>query len=374
MAPELHQWRWKLDQIQEAMQKVAGGIEVCFSFKPGSSIVIDDIGDADEFVAGDDEDDAASTFFPYGRVLEAHSCTVPMRKENDGILVNLGENQLPFFAFWEPLSPPSLRDSWSGGGVADSAVWSEWHYYREDVQKPPEEQRAVLKNMRDRMAQLRDVYDAAREACHESPQAILEAVGDLSVLGGWPTVLHYVALKRIHPLLRADWFRIRYPPSEEVLLYSPSGPQAVVNREFCNQYSYVVGLIPGDVATATGSVFDAFRNIAETEENRQHASVPTNIESVKPRWNADRRELMFGDQLCKKFRQKARNQICVLEAFQMDGWPERIDDPLPPKRDTDHRQRLADTIRGLKNKAICFELDGNEGILWTPADKGKKVR
>lgn len=92
-------------------------------------------------------------------------------------------------------------------------------------------------------------------------------------------------------------------------------------------------------------------------------------EVVKPFWNADRRELHFRGHLCKRFRQKAPNQICVLEEFELAGWPSRLDDPLPPKRDADHRQRLADTVHDLNNELLKFELDGTgKGILWTPRE------
>jgi len=32
-----------------------------------------------------------------------------------------------------------------------------------------------------------------------------------------------------------------------------------------------------------------------------------------------------------------------LGAFEDDGWPPRIDDPLPPQKDQDSKRRLADT-------------------------------
>ena len=89
----------------------------------------------------------------------------------------------------------------------------------------------------------------------------------------------------------------------------------------------------------------------------------------KPRWDAERRELYFGGALCKKFRQPAKNQEPILQSFEEEGWPSRIDDPLPGDPEADTRQRLADAVRALnaKNAAILFELDGtSEGILWSP--------
>ena len=56
----------------------------------------------------------------------------------------------------------------------------------------------------------------------------------------------------------------------------------------------------------------------------------------------------------------------VLDAFQEDGWPDRIDDPLSPSKD---QQRLHETIASLnENMAlplVHFRADGTgQGIVW----------
>lgn len=95
----------------------------------------------------------------------------------------------------------------------------------------------------------------------------------------------------------------------------------------------------------------------------------------KPKWNRETRKLWYGETLCKKFRQGAKNQIAVLEAFELEGWPSKIDDPLTPRPNTDHNQRLTDAVRRLNDNegGIKFERDGTgEGVLWHPAeDPGK---
>src|SRR5262249_44432444 len=50
----------------------------------------------------------------------------------------------------------------------------------------------------------------------------------------------------------------------------------------------------------------------------------------RPKWDADRRELWYGAVLCKRYRRPAPNQEKILAAFEEDGWPGRIDDPLDP--------------------------------------------
>lgn len=83
---------------------------------------------------------------------------------------------------------------------------------------------------------------------------------------------------------------------------------------------------------------------------------------LKPKWDSDRRELAYGKNVCKKYRQKAPRQIPILEKFEEMGWPARIMDSLGDREKT----RFA--VRELnKNDYIEFELTGDgEGILWKP--------
>ncbi len=66
---------------------------------------------------------------------------------------------------------------------------------------------------------------------------------------------------------------------------------------------------------------------------------------------------------------RATNLICILNTFRDDGWPSRIDDPLPPD---DSGQRRRDAIRKLNaiQKKIRFTSDGRgEGICWQMVEK-----
>ena len=86
-------------------------------------------------------------------------------------------------------------------------------------------------------------------------------------------------------------------------------------------------------------------------------------------WHADARKLCVNGQIVKRFKWPAANQEAVLNAFQEEGWPERIDDPLPPQPEQDPKRRLADTIKCLNrkqvNQLIHFHGDGTgEGIFW----------
>lgn len=91
--------------------------------------------------------------------------------------------------------------------------------------------------------------------------------------------------------------------------------------------------------------------------------------AATPRWDGDRHELHVGDRLVKRFRWPASNQETVLAAFEEEGWPVKIDDPLPPQPMLDPKRRLNDTIKCLnrkqKNHVLHFRSDGTgEGVVW----------
>ena len=95
-----------------------------------------------------------------------------------------------------------------------------------------------------------------------------------------------------------------------------------------------------------------------------------------PQWDCDRREIRYKGQLVKQYKLPSPNQEMILMAFEEEGWPARIDDPLSAKGEQPPKRRLHDTIRSLnrhqKEFLIRFKGDGTgEGILWEPATKPK---
>ena len=78
----------------------------------------------------------------------------------------------------------------------------------------------------------------------------------------------------------------------------------------------------------------------------------------------------------------------MLSAFEEEGWPRHIYDPLPPKEKLDTKQRLHATIdwlnRNQENRVMRFRGDGTgEGICWEridlaafaiPSGKRRKLR
>ena len=92
-----------------------------------------------------------------------------------------------------------------------------------------------------------------------------------------------------------------------------------------------------------------------------------------PEWDYDRREIRLEGRLVKRFRLPSPNQEIILAVFEEQGWPPRIDDPLPHRPDQEPKRRLHDTIRSLnrnqKERRIRFKGDGTgQGILWELVD------
>jgi len=75
----------------------------------------------------------------------------------------------------------------------------------------------------------------------------------------------------------------------------------------------------------------------------------------------------------KAFDKPAPNQEKVLSAFEEDGWPRHIDDPLSGSGELDPKDRLRFTVRRLnafqKQPLIRFFADGTgQGIRWERVD------
>jgi hypothetical protein len=82
---------------------------------------------------------------------------------------------------------------------------------------------------------------------------------------------------------------------------------------------------------------------------------------ARPSWDAARRELRLGSLVVKRFRQPACNQETILAAFEEDGWPPRIDNPLPGNGDTEAVDRLHEAVKKLNRspfRLVRFLSDG----------------
>ena len=98
--------------------------------------------------------------------------------------------------------------------------------------------------------------------------------------------------------------------------------------------------------------------------------------AVIPRWETDRRVLSIGEQVVKLFPVPSPNQEAILAAFQEEGWPSFIYDPLPQLLDQCPKDRLHDAIKRLNahqiNGLIRFRGDGTgQRVCWALSDDTK---
>ena len=100
----------------------------------------------------------------------------------------------------------------------------------------------------------------------------------------------------------------------------------------------------------------------------EDAAASRRLESV-PFWDHENRQLWYANRMVREFHPSAFNLMLLLRAFQEDGWPPKIDDPLERSTSKDRSGRLRKAIEGL-NKAqrtLRFWADGTgESIRWEP--------
>ena len=113
---------------------------------------------------------------------------------------------------------------------------------------------------------------------------------------------------------------------------------------------------------------DPIRELASPQISICGVVAPEELPS-RPKWDQQRRQLRVGPEIVKEFKLPSPNQEAILMAFEEEGWPPRIDDPLAPQPQLDPRRRLHDTIKALNRKQrnclMRFMGDGSgEGIRW----------
>jgi hypothetical protein len=89
----------------------------------------------------------------------------------------------------------------------------------------------------------------------------------------------------------------------------------------------------------------------------------------RPTWNPRSRTLTLDGQIIKRLRRPAACQVMILDAFDEEGWPESIYDPLPPRDGIDPKRRLHNAINKLNAglaRVIHFYGNGDGlAVCWT---------
>jgi hypothetical protein len=91
----------------------------------------------------------------------------------------------------------------------------------------------------------------------------------------------------------------------------------------------------------------------------------------KPHWNKGKRLLTWRGIVVKEFTRPAPSQELILDAFEEQGWPPCIDDPLTGIPGKNRKTRLRTAIERLngcqKNRLLHFGGNGlGTGICWRP--------
>ena len=105
------------------------------------------------------------------------------------------------------------------------------------------------------------------------------------------------------------------------------------------------------------------------ENQRGFETFQNRVTTSTPHWDSQRQQLRLDGIIMKEFKRPSPNQEIVLAAFEEEGWPPRIDDPLPPEPSIEPKRRLQDTIKSLnrsqKRQIVRFMGDGSgEGVRW----------
>jgi hypothetical protein len=92
-----------------------------------------------------------------------------------------------------------------------------------------------------------------------------------------------------------------------------------------------------------------------------------------PHYDRARRTLFYCGHIIKQFRVPAANQELILSAFEEEGWPPHVDDPLPPAPEIEPKKRIHDAIYRLNTNQqthlLLFLGDGQgNGVNWRQID------
>jgi hypothetical protein len=160
----------------------------------------------------------------------------------------------------------------------------------------------------------------------------------------------------------------RTPPEKDARSFQPEG-QLVLSSRTCAVLTEEGSCTIAEVVAQLGG--------GKGKSSTGQGGEATNGGSI-PRWDASRRVLSVRGGVVKHFRQPAANQETILAAFQEEGWPWRIDDPLPREHGQDPKRRLSTTITSLnrnqQRRVLAFSGDGHgQGVAWSMLPK-KRMR
>jgi|SRR5579871_2372756 len=201
-----------------------------------------------------------------------------------------------------------------------------------------------------------DLLLAADECAKDLKQDTWNFAVELSLLAE-----HGLTIPIVRWLLASGYVHHRVectPPGEQQREF-----HSWISPQFCKQSCLVLSDQGLGFATQVCSAYDE-ASLADPSESSAKSSA-----AKIPHWDPDRRELYWGSELIKRFRVPAANQELILNAFQKQGWPSHIDDPLPRLTKGDSKKRLHNVINNLNKHRLATRLafrgNGNgHGVAW----------
>jgi hypothetical protein len=172
-------------------------------------------------------------------------------------------------------------------------------------------------------------------------------------------------------------------PTDACLVLVPAGATAV--RAFLSQralnstdWHNAISLPSQGLASSTDSQTEEVSRLSQSGPAAREVQAGQSVVSLRqpvkgtspiPHYDPMLHELRLGDEIIKRFTRPAAAQEFILAAFQEEGWPPAIDDPLPGQLHQDPKRRLHYTIRNLNRGQhplrIRFFINGNgETIRW----------
>jgi len=117
----------------------------------------------------------------------------------------------------------------------------------------------------------------------------------------------------------------------------------------------------------------------EPTKNAIVATLPTETEASrvgtqryrdpKPLWHKGLGALRYRGEIVREVKAEATNVRLILDAFEKDGWPDEIFDPLPPAEAKAPRRRAVETLNK-DLRLIRFHSTGHgKRIAWVPVDE-----
>ena len=89
---------------------------------------------------------------------------------------------------------------------------------------------------------------------------------------------------------------------------------------------------------------------------------------IRPSWNKQLGELRYRGKVIREVKAEAENLRSILDAFELDGWPDEIYDPLPADDASDRRRRAVATLNAGLDGIRFFSTGNGRRIGWKPVD------